>query len=323
MPRRSLAALAVCAVVLATVLGAMGPAAAAGGEDAVRLPTDIAINADAKVQTYEQTEVVSAETIAPKLEIEIASGRSDVEAGYSLNPLKGDTRNDFIRITHKEPMSRTVQVPIREDYWKPFPRGELKSLDGNHTAKLETLKDGDMTYTLITVHFDGEGSAVFPIPADAVAVYSAAERTENRTNSTFGISLGLTPTPWSRVPDSVFTNQTSVRIEGNTDKMMIQYNDGTAEAPEWLRVPDEQTRTAPVYQMKREGVEGAVYVVSQTTDAPPIRYKQRATLADDINLYAREARSLPRRLVEGVGLDVPEVDIPFMSMAVSSPEVVQ
>ena len=165
-------------------------------------------------------------------------------------------------------------------------------------------------FTLITVHFDGKDSAVFPIPRDAAAVYSATERTEDRANGTFGISLGLTETPWSRIHESVWTeNNTTVRIEGNPDEMMIQYNDGTAAEPVWVTVPDRPRSGVPVYVMEKEGVTNAVYIVSRTNDAPSVRYKPRATTMDTVSAWVQDARHLPDRVLRNAGLNV---DVPFL-----------
>lgn len=306
-----LAAIAAFFAVLAlTAPLVAGPAlAAAGGVDSVTLPTSIPINSDESVSTYEQDGVVTGGVGAPQMEITIAEERDDVALGYTLDPLEGSTRNDFVRIEHKEDMGRTVRIPLSADYWKPFPRDELESLDGDHTAKLEPVQMNGETYTLLTVTFDGADSAVFAIPEDAIAVYSASERTEERMNTTFGIDLGITPSPWSEIPPSVFGNETAVRIEGDPDDMMIQYNAGTASDPEWLSAPDEPKDSAPVYRMQKDGVDNAVYVVSRTTDTPTVRYKTQSTMGDRVSMYVREAKSLPSRIVEGVGVDLSDIDI--------------
>jgi hypothetical protein len=299
-----LAALAVLA--LAVPIG-VGPALAADdGEDAVTVPTSIPINTDASVQEYEQDGVVSGDISAPQMSVTIGTERDHVGLGYTLDPLEGSTRNDFVRIKHSEDISRTVKIPVRADYWKPFPRENLESISGGHVANLEPVEMDGKEYTLITVTFDGSESAVFPIPEDAVAAYSAAERTENRTNSTFGIDLGLTPSPWSYVDQTVFSeNNTVVRIEGDPDEMMLQYNAGTGEEPEWLAVPDGQKRNVPVYSMEKEGVDGAVYVVSTTEEPPEIRYKLQSSWGDRASVWVREARALPERILDGLNVDVP------------------
>lgn len=306
-----LAALAAFLMVLAlTAPLVAGPALAAdGGEDAVTLPTSIPINTDESVSTYEQDGVVTGGVGAPQMEITIAEERDDVDLGYTLDPLESSTRNDFVRIEHKEDMGRTVRIPISADYWKPFPRDELESLDGDHTAKLEPVRMNGDTFTLLTVTFDGADSAVFAIPEDAVAVYSASERTEERMNSTLGVDLGITPSPWSEIPPTVFGNKTAVRIEGNPDDMMIQYNAGTASEAEWLSVPDEPKDGVPVYRMQKEGVDNAVYVVTRTTDTPAVRYKTQSTMGDRVSMYIREAKSLPSRIAEGIGVDLPDMGI--------------
>jgi len=311
------ATLAVLALVVP--LGA-GPALAADdGEDAVTLPTSIPINTDDSVQTYEQDGVVSGDIGAPQMSVTIGTERDHVGLGYTLDPLEGSTRNDFIRIEHSEEIGRTVKIPVRSDYWKPFPRDDLESIEGTHVADLEPVEIDGREYTLITVTFDGAESAVFPIPEDAVAAYSAAERTENRTNSTFGIDLGLTPTPWSYVETSVFTeNNTVVRIEGDPDEMMLQYNAGTGEDPEWLTVPDGQKRNVPVYSMEKEGVDGAVYVVSATEEPPEIRYKTRSSWGDRVSVWVREARALPDRILDGLGVDLPFTVLAPLTVSTSS-----
>lgn len=282
--------------------------AAADGEDATRLPTDIALNSDASVRKYEQDGRVHTGTFAPEMEIAIADSREDVGlTRFTANPLKGSARNKFIRIEHHEDMTRTVQVPVRSDYWTPFPREDLDSLNSDHTADLTTVKRDGREYTVITVRVSGNDSAVFPVPVDAQAVYTAASNTENRTNSTFGIDLGLTATPWNRVPDTVFTNETAVRIEGNPDKIMVQYNAGTPNDPNWLMVPDKPTRTDPMYLMRKDGVENAVYVVSENSDPPAVRYKERTTWGDNVGVWIREAKSLGDRITDGIGIDIPSL----------------
>jgi len=304
----SIAALAALIAVLAiTVPLVAGPALAAdSGEDSVTLSEDIPINTDEKIQAYEQNGVASADVTAPQMSVTIADDREDVGLGYTLDPLKGSTRNDFVRLEHKEDISRTVRIPIHSDFWKPFPRESLESIDGNHTGTMERVQMDGETYTLLTVTFDGSDSAVFPIPEDAVAVYQYSEQTEENVNSTFGFSLGLTPSPWEEIPPSVFGNETAVRLEGD-ESMMIQYNAGTAKSPEWLSVPDEKKDGIPVYRMQKEGVENAVYVVSATNDTPTVRYKTRSTLGDKISLWTREAKSLPGRIMDGIGVDLPNI----------------
>lgn len=312
MARQSLIkALAVSLAIIAiTAPLSAGPAlAATDGEDAVTLPTDTPLNSDASVQEYEQTGVVNANVGAPQMGIIIGDEREDVGLGLTLDPLDGSTRNDFIRVEHQEQMTRTVRIPIRSDYWKPFPRERLESLSGDKTARMEPVQIDGGTYTLLTVTFDGEESAVFPIPEDAIAVYRASERTEDNVNSTFGISLGVTPTPWSEVPESVFGNETAVRIEGEPSKMMIQYNAGIAGEPQWLSVPDEQKSGVPVYRMEKEGVDGAVYVVSRTNETPTVRYKTQSNIGDRVSLYIREAQSLPGRIADGFGFELPDIDL--------------
>lgn len=294
-----------------------GPAVAVdSGEDAVTLPATIPINSDTAVQDYEQDGVVTEGVGAPQMSITIGTDRDHVGLTTTLDPLEGSTRNDFIRVNHKEDIGRTVQIPIRADYWKPYPRERLESLSSDHTASMEPVQMDGRQYTMLTVTFDGDGKAVFPIPEDAIAVYSASENTEDRVNTTFGIDLGITPSPWSQIPGSVFGNKTAVRIEGDSEKMMIQYNDGTKDNPNWLVVPDEQKSTVPVYRMEKEGVNGAVYVVSQTNETPSIRYKAESTWGDKASVYLREARNLPGRIADGFGVDLPDVDLPFMTVGV-------
>lgn len=285
---------------------AVSPAVAGGGEDTVELDPSIPINSDAKLETFEETGVASAPVNAPQMRITISDSREGVGEKFSLNPLKSSTRNDFIRIEHQEDIKRTVQIPIREGYWKPFPRDGLKSLDESHTATLDSVQMDGERFTILTVTFTGAEQAVFPVPADAVAVYSAAENTENRTNSTFGIGIGLTPSPWESVQSEVFTaNDTAVRIEGNPEKMLIQYNTGTPQDPEWVPVPKSERRAVPVYRMKKQGVSDAVYVVSTSTNAPELRYKTEATFGDKLGGWVNGARSLPSRIEDGLGVDIP------------------
>lgn len=312
---------ALIAVLAIAVPSVAGPALAAdSGGDAVTLPTDIPINSDASVQEYEQNGVVTGGVGAPQMSITIGTERDHVGLSHTLDPLEGSTRNDFIRVNHKEDMSRTVRIPIRAAYWKPFPRETLQSLNSEHTATLEPVMMDGEKHTLLTVTFDGDGAAVFPIPEDAVAVYQSSERTEKRVNETFGIDLGITPSPWSTIPGSLFENQTAVRIEGDTEKMMIQYNAGTAENPEWLMVPDDPKDGVPVYSMEKDGVEGAVYVVSKSADTPAIRFKTKTTWGDKVSVWVSEAESLPDRLTEGLGIDLPDLGILTIGLE-TTPEV--
>lgn len=310
-------ALAAALLVLGTIAPvATGTAlAAADGEDAVTLDPSIPINSADSISAYESEGVVRAGLAAPEMDITIADERDDVGKELTLNPLKGSTRNDFVRVKHRENIGRTVQIPVSADYWNPFPRERLDSLDESHTATLEPVQIDGEQYTLITIEFDGAESAVFPIPEDAIAVYSTAENTEERTNDTLGVELGLTPSPWSTINPEVFTgNSTSVRIEGNPEETMTQYNAGTPAEPEWVPIPDGQRRNVPVYRMQKDGVENAVYVVSATTDPPQVRYKKQATYGDKVGGWVTDAQKLPDRIIGET-----DVDIPFLT--VSSPGV--
>lgn len=298
------------AIVLTLSLCVPSIAMAGEGDDVVTLDADIPINSDERLETYESEGRATGGVGAPNMEITVADDRDGVGKEMSLNALEGSIRNDFVRITHKEDIARTVRVPIHSGYWKPFPREGLQSLDEEHRANLKPVKIDGETYTMVTVEFDGAESAVFPIPADAVASYKAAENTENRTNSTFGVDLGLTTTPWNTIPPEVFANDTTVRIEGDPEKIMIQYNAGTPDDPEWAPIPTRDRRNVPVYRMEREGVDDAVYVVSSTADAPGIRYKEEATPRDRVGGWATDAKRLLPEVGDSIG-----IDIPFLTLA--------
>lgn len=299
--RRTLATV----LALALTVSLFAPSIAMASEDVVTVDADIPINSEQQRGEYDRTGTATGGVGAPDMEITVSDDRDGVGEPMSLNALEGSVRNDFVRITHSENIKRTVQIPIHSDYWKPFPREDLKSLDEGHTATLEPVKIDGEVYSMVTVTFDGAESAVFPIPEDAVASYSVAASTENRTNETFGVNLGLTPTPWKTIPPEVFANETTVRIEGNPDKIMIQFNAGTPEDPEWAPIPSRERASVPVYRMERDGVDNAVYVVSSSADAPAIRYKKESNPRDKWGGWATDAKRLLPEVGDTFGVDIP------------------
>lgn len=305
-------ALIVVSIVLAGASAA--PTAAVSGENAITLDSDIPINSKSAIREYEQDGVVTRAVSAPQMSITISDDRSGVGVGLDTNPLEGSVRNDFVKITHKESMTRTVTIPISAAYWTPFPRDGLATLDENDDVEtdLTPMTENGTEYTLLTITFHGQDSVIFPVPADAVAVYSYTERVENKTNRTFDVDLGLTGSAWEYIPPSVLggnktTDRTTVRIDENPETTMIQYNAGTSRDPLWLNVKEGKSGNNPVFLMKKRGVDGSVYVVSATNTPPRVRYTTDPSVGAKIGAKVRGARHIPSKILDAFNVDLSNI----------------
>jgi len=312
--RRVLAAFA-AVLMVSGVLVPMTSAGAVGASSAVSasvtLPADIGINQESAVQDYEDHGYTNRTVEVPNMAVAIGEDRDQIGLDIARNPADSGVRNDFVRVSHREDIHRTVRIPVSGDYWDPFPREELESLSSGHTASMEPVSIDGERYTMITVTFDGSGSAVFPIPEDAKVAYSYAERAENVSSGVFGVDLGLTKSPWSYMNESVLDGEDiTARIETNsTEDLMVEYNAGTASDPVWLKVPDKPKDGVPVYTMQKSGVENSVYVVSRTSEPVQVRFKENGGVRDDVGAMKRDAEHILSSVTEDVGISLPDISV--------------
>ena len=291
--RSTLAVLvAVLVITLSTVGVAVSMAAASSGatytlDDTTRISTQDAIT------EYDTTGVTQANVSTPALIVTIAEQAS--ACNYETSRVR-DARNDYLCLDYKEDVAATIRLHVPGAFWHPYVRENKASLRGNAPASLQPTADENAT--AVTARFDGATHAVYAIPEDVTAAYYVLEQANDRTKTWFGLDILGHETQWQTIDDAALSgDNTSARLVNTNGQLLIQYDATPNEtAATWLTVPSDPGASAPVYRMTRSGEPDSVYVVSETTDAPPVRYKSASGLSQRIDAAMDEITSVDDKL---------------------------
>jgi hypothetical protein len=256
-------------------------------DDSTRLTTQDA------VQEFDSTGSVTANVSTPALSITIAESAS--ACGYESSVLS-DTRNDYLCLDYQEDVAASIRLHVPGDYWHPYVRQDKASVRGDAPASFEVRDDGNAT--VVTADFEEATHAIYPIPEDVTASYFVLDNANERSKSWLGIDILGHSTSWQPIDDSALSgDNTSTRLVNERGDLLIQY-DSTPNQSEatWLTVPSDPGDSAPVYRMTKNGDEDAVYVVSETTDAPPVRYKSVSGVSQQLDAALRQIAGVDDKL---------------------------
>jgi hypothetical protein len=266
---------------------------AAGSAETTYTLSETGLGNSETVAEYEESGTARVNVSTPRLTVTVAEQAS--ACGLDTSVAK-DTRNDYLCLDYREDVPATIRLHVPDDYWHPYVRQEKASLRGDTTASFTVRDDGNAT--VVETSFDTRTHAVFAIPEDVTASYYVLDRANTRSKDLFGIDLLGHSTGWQHVNDSLLSgSNTTARLVNEQGSLIIQY-DATPNAsePTWLAVPSEPGDSAPVYRMTRSGEPDAVYIVSETTNAPRVRYKSVSGLSQRIDAAWRQIRSIDDEL---------------------------
>lgn len=223
------------------------------------------------INEYNEEGVVERSISSPAVTIAVADSRSDVGLDSRMWSDWGTT---YVAITYDSDKPATVRVKIPDDYVQPYVRKGVETEDRGYEADLSV----DGNNLAVEVSFSASGTAVVPVKRSAGVHYGMLTNWGDR----LGLNVGGDDDWTYAHPDAL--RQDSAMYAITTDEpeeLQIQYqrlnDDGE---PEWRTVPSSPRHSAPIYWMERDGAEDRVYVVSQSTDAPQIRYKIGASVTD-------------------------------------------
>lgn len=254
------------------------------------------------IENFENEGVAQTEITTPHLTVTVAkrSESCDVDAG-----LFSDARNIFLCVEYHNDLPQTTRIYIPGDYWTPFVHEDKQSVNDGPTATFQPVEYRN--YTAVTVRFDGQGAAVYAIPKDVTVSYALINRINDRTQTVAGIELWSGGTEWQYVNTSAFGDSPSVAIKTEPDRTMVQY-DATANEtqPTWISVPKGESRAAPVYRMQRSGEPKTVYVIADSSNPPPLRYRARGTGIAAVDSAFEELRTIDEKISVAIDRILPE-----------------
>jgi hypothetical protein len=295
-PRRHSATLALLLAAVIVLTAALGVTVAlAAGQDAgVDYPLDDTTHLSTQegIQTYDETGVVHANVSTPQLTVTVADSAS--ECGLETS-MVSDTRNSYLCLDYQEDVDATIRIHVSGDYWHPYVRETKASIRGTAPASFQPTEDGNAT--AVTVDLDGATKAVYPVPRDVTASYYVLEHADSRSESILGFGFRGHSTSWQTIDSGAFSGEnTSTRLMNEEGQLLLQY-DATPNQSEstWFAVPSEPGN-APVYRMTRSGEPNATYVVSTTTDAPPVRYKSVSGASQQIDAAMRQIGNVQEKV---------------------------
>ena len=258
-------------LVVATLTAGVMPTTAAKN-DTYELDKSTPLTDDATIATYEENGTATADVTQLDMRITVANDHEDVGlTGLEYSSLS-DVSNRYLRVEYNESIQRTVRFYVPADYWHPQPR-EVDAESSDVTATLTPIQND--TYTAVEMTFDGPTDARFQISELVSGYYRGRDvgRTwvENKTGVELPTLIG-DGTQWRTVSESDLTNNDSmVAFDTANESVMLHYNAADGDSKTWLKAPDcNNADDAPVCRLERGDT---AYLVSDSDDPPPVRYK--------------------------------------------------
>lgn len=286
--RRQYAAL--LGVVLAVALLA-GVAAVGAADGIYKVDADHELAEPEAIDDYHADEYVAGEISGIDASIEISERKADVDRGGVL-PV--DAGHSFIRVEYREDIARTLRIWVPEEYATPYTREGVASLDGEHTADYQPVRDGE--YMQVVIHVDGPTDVVLPIHKHSSATYDVINSYEERLEELTGGDR-----EWVYVDREGLEREHAVALDvEDVDDVVIQY-DATPDEPEetWVNMPRGDGDGAYWYSPDSEDGE-VVYVVTRGGDAPDVRYMEGGGVREEAEGHVNDALQIPDRVLDRV-----------------------
>lgn len=288
------------AALLLLVVATLSPVATvARADDVVTIDSRHGLAERSAIDDYERSGVSTASLDAPAMRLTVAESHQDV--GLSGFHLDMDTR--YLRIEYNETVPRTIRLYIPSEYWYPVTFEGREAETSDVTADFRPTADG--RYTAVTVRLTGKTDAVFDVPAAASFVFWGRDASREAVANTTGYEppeIGPTATEWRYVPEGQLDNSSYPINVSEDASPTIQYDAEPAEGEErWLAVPECGNAHAPVCTFEKQGVDDRVFVLSQTADAPSVRFQPGTDYAASGRSVWSELELIPSRFFEDLG----------------------
>jgi hypothetical protein len=298
IPNRIAAVFVALVLALATPVGLVGAAGAPiATTNATEVDTNHQLTDAGAINEYRETGSVTGDMPALQMQMTFAEERGDVGIGNRLTPT--NIRNNFLRITYKEDVERTVRLFIPREYAVPYTRDEVNAIGSAHVASYQPARNAE--YLQVTIHVDGPTEIVLPVQKDDSLSASLMEGADERLERTTGVSLIGEPGSWTYVNESNLTSDAGMELPvDDGDNVVVQY-DGTpdAQSETWLNAPEGESSRSDVYWYQRDSGNGSVYVVSKTDDPPAVRYRTDGGTGDMISGWINDATEvIPDKLFD-------------------------
>lgn len=255
----------------AILLVAASIPSAAIGATTLQFDENTALTDESNIQAWNEEKPVHAEVGQVVLNITVAHDASSVgEPSWKY----ADSQNNYLRLQYNESIERTIRFYVPSDYW-PAHAYEMESVGGAQTAEFHPVDGGN--YTSVTVTFDGQTDAVFKVDKSTAYVFEGRRWSREVIENTTGISVPSfgAETEWNRLPEDSLTGQNVASAINTTgEPVLIQYDaEPTLEEESWQPVRDCDDGTTDVCRFEKTGVNETVFVMTDQSDPPPIRYK--------------------------------------------------
>lgn len=289
----------IAALGILLAIGAVGvPAAGASNVHAV--DTDHSLVSDSSMATFDAEEVVSGNVDGLDMTITVADKVSQLNKSEWAHASSART---FLRVEYDEEIDRTVRVYIPTEYFRPRVKSGLAPLESGPAAQLQPVKDRQ--YTAVTITFEEETTAIYPISAPRGAISSGRSGVSDLVENSTGFSLPKMTSggaEWQPVPGEAMTDtEATYRIPSNETDITVQYDaEESAEEERWLTVQSCDRSDQPVCTFDRDG-SNATYLLSTTEDVPPVRWKAETTATDTFWSTWNDVEDAGSGLKEAVG----------------------
>ena len=283
---------------LLLVTSAVGFATSASAQsDITAIDDDHGLTDRERIDAFESDGVASTQVTVPDVRLTVAEQRSAV----GVDQFAFDFDKRYLRIQYNESLDRTLRVYIPSEYFYPT-SAEIDAMNADTSARFTSVAEG--RYTAVTIAVEEPTDVVFPIPKAASFVFAGRARSRGVvTNATGYEPPSITADgEWQIVPSEELEGDASYPINAS-DGATIQYNEGTTAEPRWLTVPDCDGGDQEVCRYEKVGVDDTKYVLSRTTDPPPVRFKNSVDLRAKAGGEQNELWSVPSRFwndVQGV-----------------------
>lgn len=298
MTRNTQAATILLAALLTVSCIMVGVVAGDGGA-LVDLDENTPLTQESAYTTFETTGVVTADVGRPDLSITLAKEHDDVD----LEGFHNDYAYEYLRVTYREEIDREIRFYVPSAYWGPYYDQAVEPVAGDDvTATFTPVGAGH--YTAVTIAFDGKTSAVFKVSQLKGSTWSFWSRQDAKLGNATGFETGIAgEDQWNYASDSDWSSDGTLLIENVSDagRVSIQYDADVSPSTEvWLKVPQGEDSSTPVYWFKREAASNesstTLVVVSKQVDPPAVRVKKSATARDGLSSIINDWQQIPDRV---------------------------
>jgi len=184
--------------------------------------------------------------------------------------------NDYLRVSYEEDRTRVLRLWIPTACASPYVKEPVSPVAGGPPAEYSIARANGTRYLQVKLTVTGRTDAVYPISVSGGMSFNILHRATERVQEVVGGGSDESSGPsWTYIDRSRLqgANATATVTFGpNATDPLFQYRTGNET---WAIVPDEASHPAPLYRMRKSGVNKTVFVVSEPDSPPQVRYVNR------------------------------------------------